>query len=112
MSIIGAKMPQKALDEFVATQLALADADASGRLSFEEFVDYYNSICDLPVVAMEQKAKAEAAAAAEAALKAEKAGARNAASRRTINGGAMSRHPKSNPGAKSAMDDYRRTTHH
>ncbi|KAJ1635595.1 hypothetical protein T492DRAFT_863033 [Pavlovales sp. CCMP2436] len=47
MAIVSAKMPQHAIDAFVATQLALADDDASGRLSFEEFIAYYNSIVDL-----------------------------------------------------------------
>lgn len=72
MAIVGSAMPQHELDEFVATQLALADADASGRLSFGEFVSYYNSICDLPVIAAQQKQRAkEEAAKRNAAAKAE-----------------------------------------
>lgn len=81
MQIVSTQMPGAAVDEFVRTQMQLADTDRSGQLSFAEFVDYYNAVCDLPQIAQaarEAAEKATAAAAAKAARAARRAAEKQA----------------------------------
>ncbi|KAG8458862.1 hypothetical protein KFE25_004196 [Diacronema lutheri] len=105
MAIVEGSMPQHALDEFVATQLALADVDSSGRLSFEEFVHYYNTVCDLPALAAEQRKRAQTDVARRVATDAVGAqGGRGGGGSHP--GGATARTGRGTPGAMSAMDDH------